>query len=55
MRPQTLRTWRLTGRGPAYVRLSASRVAYRLEALDQWLTAREFESTSQESARRERA
>ena len=52
VRPQTLRKWRLLGKGPRYVRLGASpqaRVSYSLEAVQEWLDAHTFRSTSEET------
>lgn len=52
--PQTLRVWRLLGKGPRYCRLSDNargRAAYRVEDLEEWLRARTFGSTSEEAAR----
>ena len=43
--PSTLAKRRMDGTGPVYVRLSATRVAYRRSALDAWLAARERKST----------
>lgn len=43
------------GGGPPYVRLSVNRVGYTIEALDAWLRARTFSSTSEEAARGSRA
>ena len=54
VRPQTLRKWRLLGKGPRYVRLGANpqaRVSYSLEAVQEWLAAHTFCSTSEESAK----
>lgn len=50
--PQTLRLWRHLGRGPRYVRLSPSRVAYDERELARFVEARSFGSTSEESAGR---
>ncbi|MSQ03440.1 MAG: DNA-binding protein [Myxococcales bacterium] len=51
MRGQTLRKWRLTGRGPPYIRLGGpmGRVLYRRADLDAWLGARTFRSTAAEA------
>ena len=51
MRPQTLRKWRLSGRGPPYIRLGGpmGRVLYRRADLDAWLIARTFRSTAAEA------
>jgi predicted DNA-binding transcriptional regulator AlpA len=49
--PQTLRLWRMQGRGPRYVRLSVGRVAYDEREIERWLAARTFGSTAEESAR----
>jgi len=54
LRPQTLRKWRLEGRGPRYVRLGesyAARVTYRLADLQDWLAQRTFAHTAEESER----
>ncbi len=47
--PSTLAKRRMDGTGPVYVRLSATRVAYRRSALDAWLAARERTSTGGEA------
>lgn len=47
---QTLRRWRCRGSGPPFVKLSTNRVAYRAEALENFVADREYESTSDESA-----
>jgi Helix-turn-helix domain len=44
--PHTLNVWRITGRGPAFVKIGR-RIAYRKAALDEFITARTFSSTSQ--------
>lgn len=44
-RPQTLRKWRVTGRGPAFIRL-AGRVLYTPADLHAWLAAHRRQSTS---------
>lgn len=52
---QTLRVWRLSGKGPSYVRLGSGRFAracYTHEAIASWITARTFTSTSDETTRR---
>jgi hypothetical protein len=54
IRPQTLRTWRLSGRGPAYVRLGTgkfARAAYAEDELERWISARSFTSTSDETTK----
>lgn len=53
LRPQTLRKWRLEGRGPRYVRLGEtllSRVTYRFVDLQDWLAERTYASTTEETA-----
>jgi hypothetical protein len=40
--PRTLQRMRLEGGGPAFVQLTAQRVAYTPEALKAWLEARQF-------------
>ena len=54
LKPQTLRKWRLQGRGPRYVRLGGptGRVVYRRCDVDAWLDARTFDSTAAETASR---
>lgn len=52
IRAQTLRTWRLSGRGPAYVRLGSgkfARACYTREELERWIAARTFTSTAHET------
>jgi hypothetical protein len=44
--PHTLNVWRITGRGPAFVKIGR-RVAYRKAALDDFIAARTFSSTSE--------
>lgn len=50
VRPQTLRRWRMTGRGPEYTRLGGckGRVIYRREDVEVWLSARKFPHTAAE-------
>jgi predicted DNA-binding transcriptional regulator AlpA len=52
VREQTVRLWRLTGRGPKYIRLSNSRVGYDPVDLDEWLSSRKARSSAEEKARR---
>lgn len=52
---QTLRVWRLSGKGPAYVRLGSgkfARACYSPLALDRWIADRTFTSTSDETTKR---
>lgn len=49
---RTLQRWRLTGFGPAYVRLGPRRVAYSRDALEAWIDARSYQSNAAEAARR---
>jgi predicted DNA-binding transcriptional regulator AlpA len=56
VQPQTLRKWRLEGRGPVFVRLGKhlrSRVGYRASDVESWLEERTFCSTADETVRRE--
>lgn len=39
MSPETLRTWRCRGRGPAYITVSARNVRYRVDDLKAWADA----------------
>jgi len=52
VKPQTIRLWRLHGKGPTYVRLGDSpkaRVGYFESDILEWLTNRRFSSTSEET------
>lgn len=52
---QTLRLWRVSGKGPAYVRLGSgkfARACYRREDLERWIADRTFTSTSDETTKR---
>jgi predicted DNA-binding transcriptional regulator AlpA len=44
-----LAKWRMQGDGPAFLKLG-SRIAYRPEAVETWLTERERKSTSDRAA-----
>ena len=44
---RSLSEWRITGRGPRFIRAGRS-VRYRPEAVDTWLLAQEYASTSEE-------
>ena len=51
---QTLRAWRMTGKGPRYVRLGDNRlgrVAYRPEDVAAWIEEHMATSTSEETVR----
>jgi len=51
---QTLRKWRLDGKGPRYIRLGDdkwARVVYRPEDVSSWLEARTFSSPTEETVR----
>lgn len=51
-RPErTLERWRVTGDGPAFIRLGR-RVAYREADVERWLDSRTFASRAAEMARR---
>ncbi len=54
VKPQTLRKWRLNGRGPRYCRLGGpgGRVAYRPADIEEWLSKSTFSSTSSETVTR---
>jgi hypothetical protein len=52
VKPQTLRLWRFQGKGPEYVRLGDSLkapVRYFESAILDWLNARRYSSTTEES------
>ena len=44
---RTLSEWRITGRGPAFIRLGKT-VRYRSAAVESWLLSQEHLSTSEE-------
>lgn len=44
---RTLSEWRITGRGPAFIRLGKT-VRYRPLAVETWLLSQEHQSTSEE-------
>jgi predicted DNA-binding transcriptional regulator AlpA len=44
---RTLSEWRITGRGPAFIRLGKT-VRYRSAAVEAWLLSQEHRSTSEE-------
>jgi hypothetical protein len=52
IRPGTLRLWRMTGQGPAYVRYSGprGRAVYLESAIAEFLQGRSHTSTSEEAA-----
>jgi predicted DNA-binding transcriptional regulator AlpA len=57
LKTQSLRKWRLLGRGPRYSRTGDSpraRVLYRRSDLEDWLAQRTFTSTAEEIARLDR-
>jgi len=51
VKPQTLAVWRLRGRGPKFVRFGGpkGRVSYSKTALQEWIAARTYSSTSEET------
>ena len=52
VKPQTIRLWRLQGKGPEYFRLGDSPkapVRYSESAILDWLNQRRFSSTSEET------
>jgi predicted DNA-binding transcriptional regulator AlpA len=53
LKPQTLRNWRLTGKGPRYHRLGDSPkapCAYRRSDVEAWLNERTYQHTAEEHA-----
>jgi predicted DNA-binding transcriptional regulator AlpA len=53
IRPDTLKTWRVQGKGPRYRKIGTSRqgaVYYDRNEVEAWLRAREVQSTSQYGA-----
>ena len=55
VRPQALRLYRHKGVGPPYARLGGKRgrAVYAVEDLEEWLQARTFTSTTQETVQAE--
>ncbi len=49
--PRTIKLWRYQGRGPTYVRLSATQIRYRWGNVLEHNTKLSANSTSEESAR----
>ena len=49
--PRTIKLWRYQGRGPTYVRLSATQIRYRWGDVLEHNTKLSANSTSEESAR----
>lgn len=47
---RTLQRFRLEGGGPAFIRLSTTRVGYRQSVVDAWLSSRTYATTSAETA-----
>lgn len=58
LRPQTLRKWRTTGRGPRYVKVgpdsAQSRCLYRRDDLERWAESRTYTSEAARAASRAR-
>jgi len=52
---RSLQRMRVEGGGPPYARLAPGRVGYPSSALRDWIAARTFASTSEESAERAKA
>lgn len=48
--PSTLAKWRMTGRGPEFVRIGQTLVGYRRSALDRFASARRSTSQSAPAA-----
>ena len=50
VKEQTLRAWRVAGKGPEYIRFGGprGRVRYAREDVDAWLAGQKFRSTSEE-------
>jgi predicted DNA-binding transcriptional regulator AlpA len=46
----TLRVWRVQGRGPKFLKLG-SRVVYRRSDIEEWLSASTYHNTSEVGAR----
>lgn len=46
----TLRHYRISGRGPAFLKLGPAFVRYKKSDLDEWANSRRYQSTSQVAA-----
>ena len=46
--PRALQSWRQTGRGPRFVRISNRCIRYRLDDIDDWLESRLSTETNEE-------
>ena len=47
LRPTTLNRLRVEGHGPPFLRISARRIVYDVNALDAWVRSKSFNSTSE--------
>jgi predicted DNA-binding transcriptional regulator AlpA len=47
IKPDTLRIWRLAGKGPKFLKIGTHNVRYRRETVEAWLAAQEFSSTAE--------
>ena len=47
--PRTLETWRATGRGPRFVRVSKTSVRYRMCDLEEWVAKKVQRTTSDDA------
>lgn len=45
--PLTLANWRVSGKGPRFIRLSPRKIVYRVADLELWLGERVFGSTTE--------
>lgn len=45
--PRALQMWRFLGKGPKFIRISRNCVRYKLKTLQDWISAREVQSTSE--------
>lgn len=50
VRPRTAQRWRVTGDGPAFVRIGPRRIAYRLSDCEAWAARRTFAHRAEELA-----
>jgi hypothetical protein len=55
LQPQSVRLWRSKGTGPAYLKINHSRVLYDQVVLAEWIKARVFTSTADETVRGNKA
>jgi hypothetical protein len=49
--PRTAQRWRVTGGGPAWIRLGRRKVIYRIRDVEEWLSSRTYRHRAEELSR----